>query len=74
MNRDSAIEASVVKLLLYDLPQLDDKAAAQLIEFLQELVNAVENHYSCQLRRYYDNEEQLPLKLPFEYKQPPPKD
>lgn len=69
MNRDPTIEASIAKLLLYDLPQLDDKAAAQLIEFLQELVNAVENHYSFQLRRYYDNEQQLPMKLPFEYKQ-----
>ena len=71
MNRQPPIEESIVKLLLYELPQLNDEAAAQLVDFLQELVNATENHYSSQLRRYYDNEEQIPLKLPFEYSPQP---
>lgn len=32
---------------------LSDEAAAQLVEFLQELTEAIERHYAAQLRRYY---------------------
>lgn len=32
---------------------LSDEAAAQLLEFLHELSEAIERHYAAQLRRYY---------------------
>jgi hypothetical protein len=33
---------------------LSDEAATKLVEFLQELTEALERHYCAQLRRYYD--------------------
>ncbi|MBT4082028.1 MAG: hypothetical protein HOE82_15575 [Gammaproteobacteria bacterium] len=65
-ERDT-VEESIMELLLYDPPQLDDEMAVQMVDFFHELLNAIENHYSFQLRRYYDDEAQLPLKLPFGY-------
>ncbi len=32
---------------------LSDEAAAQLVEFLHELTDALERHYGAQLKRYY---------------------
>lgn len=32
---------------------LSDQAAAQLLEFLHELTDAIERHYCAQLQRYY---------------------
>jgi hypothetical protein len=32
---------------------LSDEAAAQLVEFLHELTEALERHYCAQLRRHY---------------------
>jgi len=37
---------------------LNDEAAAQVIEFLHALTDAFEQHYSAELRRYYDATEQ----------------
>jgi hypothetical protein len=56
-------------LKLNDLPlvcfptDLSDEAAAQLVEFLHELTEALESHYFAQIRRYYhpDDERQQPL-------------
>ena len=36
--------------------ELSVKAAAQLVEFLQELTEALERHYGAQLMRYYRSE------------------
>lgn len=33
---------------------LSDEAAAQLVEFLHALTEAIERHYGAQLKRYYD--------------------
>jgi hypothetical protein len=33
---------------------LSDEAAASLVEFLHELIAALERHYSAQLKRYYN--------------------
>jgi hypothetical protein len=33
---------------------LSDEAAAKLVEFLHELIAALERHYGAQLKRYYD--------------------
>jgi hypothetical protein len=36
------------------LPPLPDKAAVEILNFLQEFTNNFENRYSNQIRRYYD--------------------
>ncbi len=36
------------------LPKLSDKAAAEILDFLQVVTNDFENRYSNQIRRYYD--------------------
>ena len=41
-------------LILDNPPELSDEAAAQCLDFLQELTVAFENYYSHQLRRYYE--------------------
>jgi len=43
--------------------ELPDEAAAKLLEFVYELANALENHYTGQLLRYYHghDERQQPL-------------
>ncbi|MDO9011483.1 MAG: hypothetical protein Q7U78_06690 [Gallionella sp.] len=36
------------------LPRLSDKAAVEILDFLQVFTNDFENRYSNQIRRYYD--------------------
>jgi hypothetical protein len=36
------------------LPQLSDKAAVEILDFLQVFTNDFENRYGNQIRRYYD--------------------
>lgn len=36
------------------LPPLPDKAAVEILNFLQEFTNNFENRYCNQIRRYYD--------------------
>lgn len=36
------------------LPKLSDKAAVEILDFLQMVTNDFENRYSNQIRRYYD--------------------
>jgi hypothetical protein len=38
--------------MLADPPRLSDEAAAEMLDFLYELINAFENHYRDQLQRY----------------------
>jgi len=40
--------------------ELSDEAAAQLVDFLHELTDALEHHYYAQLRRYYHPSESPP--------------
>lgn len=40
-------------LLLADPPELSDQAASEMLDFLYELINAFENYYADQLRRYH---------------------
>ena len=40
-------------LLFIDPPELADKTASEMLDFLYELTTAFENHYAAQLRRYY---------------------
>ena len=39
--------------LFVDLPDLSDKSASEMLDFLYELTTAFENHYAAQLRRHY---------------------
>lgn len=41
-------------LMFVDPPVLSDEAASEMLDFLYELINAFENHYGNQLRRYYE--------------------
>ena len=41
-------------LVLDAMPEFTDEAAAQCLDFLQELSVVFENHYATQLRRYYE--------------------
>ncbi len=40
-------------LLFVEPPELSDKTASEMLDFLYQLINAFENHYAAQLRRYY---------------------
>lgn len=42
-------------LMFVDPPVLSDEAASEMLDFLYELINAFENHYDNQLRRYYES-------------------
>ena len=43
-------------LMFVDPPCLSDEGAGETLEFLYELINAFENHYADQLRRYYQEQ------------------
>ena len=40
-------------ILPFVLPRLTDKAAAQFIELLHELIRGIEHHYAAQVHRYH---------------------
>jgi hypothetical protein len=40
-------------ILPFNLPPLNDKAAAQLIDLLHQLVEGIEYHYAVQIHRYH---------------------
>ena len=40
-------------LLFVDPPELSDKTASEMLDFLYALTTAFENHYAAQLLRYY---------------------
>jgi len=43
-------------MMLVEPPELSDESATEMLDFLYELINAFENHYGAQLRRYqYDS-------------------
>lgn len=48
-------------ITLREPPELSDEAAAKMLDLLQELTTAFENHYTHQLRRYYQPD--LPTNL-----------
>ncbi|MCF6355956.1 MAG: hypothetical protein L3J26_12790 [Candidatus Polarisedimenticolaceae bacterium] len=41
-------------LMFIEPPLLTDEAASKMLDFLYELINAFENHYGNQLRRYHE--------------------
>jgi hypothetical protein len=44
-------------LMLADPPELSDEVASEMLDFLYELINAFENQYGTQLRRYHQSSE-----------------
>jgi hypothetical protein len=40
-------------VLILEMPELDDETAVTLQHFLQDLTNAFESHYLCQIKRHY---------------------
>lgn len=40
-------------ILPFALPRLTDKAAAQFVELLNELISGIEHHYAEQVHRYH---------------------
>jgi len=48
-------------LLPLNLPCLTDKAAAQFVELLHQLVTGIEHHYAAQIDRYHQRERELRL-------------
>ncbi len=46
-------------ILPFSLPRLTDKAAAQLVDLLHELINGIEHHYAAQIHRYHKRQANL---------------
>ena len=44
-------------ILPFRLPRLTDKAAAQFIALLHELIGAIEQHYATQVHRYHKRQQ-----------------
>lgn len=47
-------------LMLTDPPELSAEAAGEMLDFLYQLITALENHYASQLRRYHQPTEPQP--------------
>ncbi len=59
-------------MLLVEPPEVSDKTASEILNFLYELVNAVEDHYANQLRRYHEpNTSPPPDTIGFDDELPP---
>lgn len=59
-------------MFLIDPPEVSDEAASEILNFLYELVNAVEDHYANQLRRYHEPNTPLqPNPVDFDDESPP---
>lgn len=50
--------------MLVDPPKLSDQTVSEMLDFLYEFINAFENHYANQLRRYHQSTE-TPEPAPF---------
>lgn len=48
-----------IAILPFDLPRLSDKAAAQLIEVLHQIVQGIEYHYADQAHRYRKRQQEI---------------
>jgi hypothetical protein len=46
-------------ILPFVLPRLTDKAAAQFIELLHELIAGIEHHYAKQVQRYHKRQREI---------------
>jgi hypothetical protein len=46
-------------ILPFDLPRLNDKTAAQLIDLLHQLLEGIEYHYAAQIQRYQKRQREI---------------
>lgn len=46
-------------ILPFVLPCLTDKAAAQFVELLHELIASIEHHYAAQVHRYHQHQREI---------------
>jgi hypothetical protein len=46
-------------ILPFDLPHLSDKAAAQLLDVLHQIVEGIEYHYAEQAQRYRQRQQDI---------------
>ena len=46
-------------ILPFELPRLSDKAAAQLIDVLHQIVEGIEHHYADQAHRHRKRQQQI---------------
>ena len=46
-------------ILPFVLPRLTDKAAAQLLELLHELIGGIQHHYAEQVHRYRKRQQEI---------------
>jgi hypothetical protein len=46
-------------ILPFVLPRLTDKAAAQLVELLYEIIEGIEHHYAQQVHRYHQHQREI---------------
>ena len=46
-------------ILPFVLPRLTDKAAAQFIELLHQLIGGIEHHYAAQVHRYRKRQQEI---------------
>jgi hypothetical protein len=58
--------------LFIDMPDLSDKTASEMLDFMYELTTAFENHYAAQLRRYYQEMDQSQQDLFDNFNDEPP--
>ncbi len=54
-------------ILPFNLPRLTDKAAAQLLDLLHELIEGIEHHYAAQTHRYRKRQREM-----HQHRQSPP--
>ncbi|MCI0353671.1 MAG: hypothetical protein L0099_01340 [Acidobacteria bacterium] len=50
-------------ILPFDLPHLSDKAAAQLIDVLHQIVQSIEYHYADEAHRYRQRQQEIAATL-----------
>ncbi len=46
-------------ILPFLLPRLSDKAAAQFIDLLHQLIGGIEHHYAAQVQRYHKRQQEI---------------
>ena len=54
-------------ILPFVLPHLTDKAAAQFIDLLHELIGGIEHHYAEQIHRYHQRQQKRQQEIRYQH-------
>ena len=54
-------------ILPFVLPRLTDKAAAQFIDLLHELIGGIEHHYAAQVHRYHKRQQERLQEIQYQH-------